>query len=291
MKIGLRGYGVWQVGAFTTPAMAAEIEELGYSGLWLGGPGVDLAGIDELLAATESLVVGSSVVNVWRGDPSVLAASYQRVTSRFPGRFVLGIGAGHREQSVGYERPMDAVRRFLDGLDAGEVPVSGRVLAALGPKMLELASERAGGVVPYLVPPAHTRVAREALGASGFVAPEQKVVLDADVERAREVARPRVEHPYLGLVNYTSNLRRLGYSEADLAGAGSDRLIDDLVALGDVASVVRRLGEHATAGADHVVVQVVTGKYQMHPALPGVRLQVYDDEVRRVYRELAGGLF
>ncbi|WP_406638056.1 TIGR03620 family F420-dependent LLM class oxidoreductase [Amycolatopsis sp. WGS_07] len=291
MKIGLRGYGVWQAGVFTTPAMAASLEELGYSGLWLGGPGVDLAGIDELLAATESLVVGSSIVNVWSGDPSVLAASYQRVISRFPGRFVLGIGAGHREHSAGYERPMDAVRRFLDGLDAGGVPVSGRVLAALGPKMLELAAERAGGVVPYLVPPAHTRLARVALGAGGFVAPEQKVVLNADPVRAREVARPRVEHPYLGLVNYTSNLRRLGYSDVDLAGAGSDRLIDELVAMGDVAAVVRRLGEHRVAGADHVVVQVVTGKWQTHPGLPGVRLQVYDEEVMGVYRELAGGLF
>lgn len=185
MAIGLRGYGVWQVGALTTPAMAAEIERLGYSGLWLGGPGVDLAGIEELLGATESLVVGSSVVNVWAGDPVVLAGAYRRVASRFPGRFVLGIGAGHREQSAGYERPMDAVRRFLDVLDDGGVPVAGRVLAALGPRMLELAAERAGGVVPYLVPPRHTRMAREAWGPGGFVAPEQKVVLDSDLARAR----------------------------------------------------------------------------------------------------------
>ncbi|MER6761093.1 MULTISPECIES: TIGR03620 family F420-dependent LLM class oxidoreductase [Amycolatopsis] len=289
MKIGLRGYGVWQVGALTTPAMAAEIEQLGYSGLWLGGPGVDLAGIDELLAATESLVVGSSIVNVWSGDPAVLARSYQRVASRFPGRFVLGIGVGHREQSAGYERPMDAVRRFLDVLDAGGVPVSGRVLAALGPRMLRLAAERAGGVVPYLVPPSHTRVARETVGSAGFVAPEQKVMVDSDVVRGLEAARGRVRNPYLGLVNYVSNLRRLGYSEEDLAG--SDRLIGDLVAVGDVSAVAARLGEHRAAGADHVVVQVITEKYQTHPGLPGVRLQVYDDEVMGVYRELAEGLF
>ncbi|WP_336157390.1 TIGR03620 family F420-dependent LLM class oxidoreductase [Amycolatopsis sp. VC5-11] len=291
MEIGLRGYGVWQVGALTTPAMAAEIEQLGYSALWLGGPGVDLAGIDELLAATESLVVGSSVVNVWSGDPAVLAESYQRVASQFPGRFVLGIGAGHREQSAGYERPMDAVRRFLDVLDAGGVPVSGRVLAALGPRMLELAAERAGGAVPYLVPPRHTRAARTVLGAGGFLAPEQKVVVTSDLVRARRVARGRVENPYLGLGNYTRNLRRLGYSDEDLAGSGSDRLIDDLVALGDVSAVAARLGEHRAAGADHVVVQVVTEKYQLHPGLPGVRLQVYDDEVVGVYRGLAGELF
>lgn len=155
--------------------------------------------------------------------------------------------------------------------------------------MLELAAERAGGVVPYLVPPRHTRVARAALGASGFVAPEQKVVVTSDVVRGREVARGRVENPYLGLVNYTSNLRRLGYTDEDLAG--SDRLIDDLVAVGDVSAVAARLEEHRAAGADHVVVQVITEKYQMHPALPGVRLQVYDDEVVRVYRELAAGVF
>src|SRR5712675_31213 len=291
MKIELGKYGVWQSAFATTPEMAVEIERLGFTALWLGGPPVDLKGIDELLQATESLVVGSSIVNVWQGDPAMLAAAHRRVTARFPGRMVLGIGAGHPEQSRGYTRPMDAVRHFLDVLDEGGVPAEERALAALGPKMLELAAARAGGAVPYLVPPEHTRIARAALGPSVFLAPEQKVVLDRDPVRARDIARPRVRHPYLGLVNYTSNLRRLGFSDEDLAADGSDRLIDALVAHGDAPAIARRLAEHHAAGADHVVLQVITSQHTTHAALPDVQLQVYDDEVTEVYRALARVLF
>jgi probable F420-dependent oxidoreductase len=159
---------------------------------------------------------------------------------------------------------------------AAGVPASGVVVAALGPRVLRLAGERAGGAIPYLVTAEHTRQAREILGAGPLLAPEHKVVLDTDPQRARETGRPRVEKPYLGLVNYTRNLRRLGWSEADLANGGSDALIDALVLHGTAGEVAAGLREHLAAGADHVVVQLLTrGDGEL--LVPG-------------YQELAGAL-
>jgi probable F420-dependent oxidoreductase len=146
---------------------------------------------------------------------------------------------------------------YLDELDAAQVPIGRRVLAALGPKMLKLSAERAAGAHPYLTTPEHTRRAREILGSGALLAPEQKVVLDADPVRARSLGRPAVK-PYLGLVNYTSNLRSLGYTDADLTGGGSDRLIDALVVHGDGATVAAGITEHLDSGADHVALQLLT---------------------------------
>ncbi|MFI5608799.1 TIGR03620 family F420-dependent LLM class oxidoreductase [Amycolatopsis sp. NPDC051903] len=291
MTIELGPYGVWQPAALTTPDMARKIEQLGYTTLWVAGPPVDLAGVDELLEATSTLVLGTSILNIWRGDPAAAAAAYHRVTERFPGRFWLGIGAGHPEQTREFRKPLAAMKQYLDGLDAGGVPVEGRAIAALGPKMLDLTAERAGGAVPYLVPPAHTKLAREALGPAAVLAPEMKVVLDANPARARDTARPRIKHPYLGLVNYTTNLRRLGFTYDDLAGDGSDRLIDAVVAHGDAPTVGARLAEHHAAGADHVAIQVITTRHAAHPTLADVELQVYDDEVFAAYETLAAELF
>ncbi|MET7989960.1 LLM class F420-dependent oxidoreductase [Amycolatopsis sp. NPDC005232] len=291
MTIDLGAYGVWQPAALTTPAMAKEIEQLGFSTLWAAGPPTDLAGLDELLEATSTLVVGTSILNIWHGDPAVAAKAYHRLVSRFPGRFWLGIGAGHPEQTREFTKPLAAMKSYLDGLDEGGVPVEGRAIAALGPKMLELTASRAGGSVPYLVPPSHTRLSRAALGPSALLAPEQKVVLDTDPARARDTARPRIKHPYLGLTNYTTNLRRLGFTDEDLTGDGSDRLVDAVVAHGDAAAIAGQLGEHHNQGANHVAIQVITTRHATHPAIPDVELQVYDDEVFSVYKALAAELF
>jgi probable F420-dependent oxidoreductase len=156
---------------------------------------------------------------------------------------------------------------YLDRLDEVDVPVEGRALAALGPRALRLAADRSAGAHPYLTTPQHTREARELIGPGVLLAPEHKVVLDTDPQRARSVGRPVVEKPYLSLVNYRSNLMRLGWSEQDLAGGGSDALIDALVAHGDAASVAARLTEHLDAGADHVCAQVLTGGADPVPAL------------------------
>lgn len=288
--MNLGEFGVWQPAYATTPEMAKRIEALGYTTLWLGGPEPDLSGIDELLAATDQLVVASSIYNIYRGDAATLAAAYRRIERSYPDRLLLGLGVGHPEQVGDYRTPMAALNGFLDALDQHGVPREKRALAALGPKMLALAGERAAGSVPYLVTPEHTRRARVALGPQLILAPEQKVVLQSDPERARALARPRIKHPYLGLVNYTNNLRRLGFTDEDLAGDGSDRLIDQLAVHGDAATVARGLREHLAAGANHVQIQIVGEHSAPHPQMPEVLLQVYDDDAFEIYESLSGAL-
>lgn len=185
---------------------------------------------------------------------------------------------------------MTTLHGFLDDLDTHGVPVERRALAALGPRMLEVAGERTGGAVPYLVTPQHTRLARTALGMQKLLAPEQKVVLEPDADRARQLARPRIKHPYLGLINYRNNLRRLGFSDADLAEDGSDRLIDALAVHGTPDQVARGVYAHLDAGADHVQIQLVTENSAPHPAMPEVLLQVYDDAAFHAYETLADAL-
>lgn len=285
--VKLGEFGVWQPAYATTPEMAKRIEDLGYTALWLGGPQPDLAEIDGILAATDHLVVASSIYNIYRGEPATLAAAYRRIERAYPDRLLLGLGVGHPEQVGNYRTPMAALNEFLDGLDAHGVPREKRLLAALGPKMLALAAERAAGSVPYLVTPEHTRRAREALGPRGILAPEQKVVVEPDVNRARALARPRIKHPYLGLVNYTNNLRRLGFTDDDLAGDGSDRLIDQLAVNGDAATVARGIRAHLSAGANHVQIQVIGEQSAPHPQMPEVLLQVYDEAAFGIYESLA----
>jgi probable F420-dependent oxidoreductase len=252
-------FGVWRATSQATPDLAAELDRLGYGALWLGGsPAADLAIVDRLLAATSTLAVGTSIVNMWQSDPDTVAQSYARIEAGFPGRFVLGVGAGHREATPEYASPYDTLATYVDRLLAAGVPPERLVLAALGPRVLRLAADRTGGAIPYLVPPEHTRRAREILGPDKLLAPEHKAVLDADSQRRRALGSRRVRTPYLGLVNYTGNLRRLGYTDADLADGGSDRLIDDLVAHGEPEQVAARLTAHLDAGADHVCIQLLT---------------------------------
>ncbi len=252
-------FGVWRATPQVTSGLAAELERLGYGALWLGGsPTADLAIVDRLLGATGTLVVGTSIVNMWQSEPSVVAQSYARIEVGYPGRFVLGVGAGHREATPEYASPYDTLSTYVDRLLAAGVPSGRLVLAALGPRVLRLAADRAGGAIPYLVPPEHTRRAREILGPDKLLAPEHKVVLDSDPQRGHALGARRVRSPYLGLVNYTSNLRRLGYTDEDLADGGSDRLIDALVAHGSPDQVAARLTAHLAAGADHVCVQLLT---------------------------------
>ena len=275
---GLLGsFGIWRPVGMVTGTMAAEIERLGYGALWLGNsPPADLAIVDELLGATSELVVATGIVNIWQSDAHEVAASYARIDGRHPGRFLLGGGAGHREAIKQYTKPYDTIAAYVDVLLAGGVPAGSLVLAALGPKMLRLAAERTAGAHPYLVTPAYVERAREIMGAGPLLAVEHKAVLEPDPRAARSVGRPRVHRPYLGLVNYTSNLRRLGWTDEDLAGEGSDALIDALVARGDPGQVASQLREFIDAGADHVCVQLLHADAGADP-VPG-------------YRELAAAL-
>ncbi len=251
-------FGVWRGERQVTPELAAGIEELGFGALWLGSARGDLAAAEEFLAATTTLIVATGIINMWQYEPHLVAASFQRVEERFPGRFLLGVGAGHPEMTQHYAKPYDTLARYVDTLLGDGVPADSLVLAALGPKVLQLAAERTAGAHPYLVTTGYTAQARTILGPGPLLAPEQKVVISTDPERARATGRSRVEQPYLGLANYTANLRRLGWTDADLSGGGSDALIDALVAHGGAAQVVTRLTEHLDAGADHVSIQLLT---------------------------------
>jgi probable F420-dependent oxidoreductase len=258
MGIELGNLGIWRHAAQLNGEFAAEVEKLGYGAIWIGGsPSGDLRDAERLLDATTTLAVATGIVNIWKDDATTVAASYHRVTAKHPGRFLLGIGAGHREHTREFTRPFTALVRYLDELDAAGVPVDGRVLAALGPKVIRLSRQRSTGAHPYLTTPEHTRLAREILGAGPLLAPEQKVVLDTDPERARATARPFIKTPYLGLINYTSNLLRLGFSEEDIAGDGSDKLIDALALHGDAGTIAGGITAHLEAGANHVNVQVL----------------------------------
>jgi probable F420-dependent oxidoreductase len=236
----------------------AEVEALGYGTIWVGGsPPGDLTVVEHLLDTTQHIAVATGIVNVWQDDAATVGASYHRITARHPGRFLLGLGIGHPEATREYQRPYAALVSYLDQLDDLKVPVEGRVLAALGPRVLRLSAERAAGAHPYLVTPEHTRQARQILGDGPLLAPEQKLVLETDPERARAIGRPKVQNPYLSLTNYLSNLRRLGWTDADLAGGGSDALIDALAVHGDAAAIARGVTAHLDAGADHVATQVL----------------------------------
>jgi probable F420-dependent oxidoreductase len=251
-------FGIWRSASLVTPELAAGIERLGFGTLWLGSsPAGDLAQAEELLGATTTLMLATSIVNMWQDQPEDVAGSYARVQRRYPGRFLLGVGAGNREATQQYARPYETLARYVDVLQAGGVPRDSLVLAALGPKVLALARDRAAGAIPYLVPPEHTRQARAVLGPGPLLAPEHKVVLGTDPDRARALGRTRV-HPHLGLVNYTSNLRRLGWGDDDLSGSGSDALIDALVAHGSPAEIAAQLTRHLDAGADHVCLHLIT---------------------------------
>jgi probable F420-dependent oxidoreductase len=252
-------FGIWRSSSQVTPELAADLERLGFGTLWLGGsPGGQLTEPEQILDATATLTVGTSIVNIWQDDAHLVAASFARVEARHPGRFLLGVGAGHREATQQYARPYEALATYVDVLLGDGVPADSLVLAALGPRVLRLAADRTAGAIPYLVTPEHTRRARGILGPGPLLAPEQKAVLEADPERARAIGRPRVRSPYLGLVNYTSNLRRLGWSDEDLSDGGSDALIDALVVHGSAGQVAAQLAEHFDAGADHVCVQLLT---------------------------------
>ncbi|MEZ0338655.1 LLM class F420-dependent oxidoreductase [Mycobacterium sp. pV006] len=243
---------------------AAELDGLGYTALWIpdvGGPVLD--SVENLLAATQKTVIATGILNLWMHEPGEVADRYAALTDAHGERFLLGIGCSHAplidSQEPGrYRKPLAATKAFLDGLDAAAKPVpeSNRVLAALGPKMLQLSAERARGAHPYLTTPEHTRQAREVLGDGPLLLPEQGVILTTDRDEARAIGTDWLRS-YLALPNYANNLLRLGFTEEDLTTV-SDRVFDALLAWGDEDTIRRRVDEHRQAGADHVCVQVLT---------------------------------
>jgi probable F420-dependent oxidoreductase len=252
MTIELGRLGAYLTAAEATAAQAVALEEAGYGAVWLAAsPAADLLAAERLLDATSRIVVGTSVLNVWQADADEVAASYHRIARKHADRLVLGIGAGHREINAGYASPVAKVASYLDTLHAAGVPAGRVLLAALGPRMLRLAADRAAGTLTLQVTPEHTRRAREVLGPDKLVIPGHGVLLDTDVERARETGRAAVR-PMLGIANYAGNLRRIGYTGEDLTEPFSDRLIDALVLHGDEEAIVAGIRAELAAGADHV---------------------------------------
>ncbi|MFF0585329.1 LLM class F420-dependent oxidoreductase [Streptomyces sp. NPDC003781] len=263
LKESVGRYGVWSgqlrsddpAGAAERAEAAAELERLGYGALWLGG---NTAARDAapLIGATERIVVGTSIQSIWEHKAPEAAAGFAELEVSHPGRFVLGLGVSHAPIAQGYRRPYSTMVGYLDELDRAGMRSGHRVLAALGPKMLDLARDRAAGAIPYLVTPEHTAQARERLGEGPLLAPEFKVVLDPDPSRARATARAYLAM-YLKLPNYTKNFLTLGFTDADVSGGGSDRLVDAVFAWGDESAVRARIDAFLDAGADHVALQLV----------------------------------
>lgn len=265
--------GIWTFALDIQPGqkareIAGEIEELGYSAIWIpeamGREAMTNAAL--LLSGTKKAVIATGIASIWARDAMACAAAQKTLCEAFDGRFLLGLGVSHAPmvavRGQEYNKPLTAMRKYLDAMDAApfmavapaEAPK--RVLAALHPKMLELARERANGSHTYFVPPEHTAWARERLGTEAILAVEQTVVLETDAQRAREIGR-RFMSVYLGLPNYVRNLKRLGYTDEDISNGGSNRLVDAIVAWGDEEAIRRRIQAHLDAGASHVCVQVL----------------------------------
>jgi len=291
MQLG--AFGVWTFQLDILPAArmqetAAELEELGYGALWfgeaIGREALTKAGL--LLAGTKGIVIATGIANIYGRDPVTMAAGQKTLFEAYPNRFLLGLGVSHvplveKVRGHSYDKPVPTMRAYLDAMDQApyqSVPPASkppRVLAALGPLMLKLSAERADGAHPYNSTPEHTRQARELLGPKPYLCPEQAVVLETDPAKARAIARKFIAI-YLGLPNYTNNWLRLGFQESDISGGGSDRLIDAVIAWGDLKTVLNRIREHHSAGADHVCIQVLTEDAKTFPM--------------REYRELASAI-
>jgi probable F420-dependent oxidoreductase len=287
-RVGVWSFALQRMAAADEMAAAREFEQLGYPAIWipesLGSKDV-MAHSALLLGATKTVALATGIANIHARDPMAMANGARALAEAYPDRFVLGIGVSHAPSVAtrggDYGNPLDTMRRYLDAMAAAQyaapepqapVPL---VLAALGPKMLELAAERADGAHPYFVPLEHTPFARRVLGPEPYLAPEVTAVLTTDRAAGLRIARAFARH-YLALPNYANNLRRLGWSDEDIAADGSDRIIDAVVVIGDVEAIVRRVREHLDAGADHIALQLREER-SADPAIEG-------------YRELAAGL-
>jgi probable F420-dependent oxidoreductase len=254
-------FGSFGLGA--TPEQAQQIERLGYGTIWVAGsPPAELSFVEPLLDSTTTLKVATGIVNIWTAAAKPVAESFHRINTAYPGRFVLGVGVGHPEAQAQYRRPYEALVSYLDELDEYGVPANQRVLAALGPRVLKLSAERTAGAHPANTTPEHTAQARAIIGPNALLAPVHNVVLTSDPEEARAIGRTALDH-YFNLTNYVSSWKRIGFTDSDVTRPGSDKLIDAVVAHGTPDDIAKRLGEHLSAGANHVAILVYGGPEKM----------------------------
>jgi probable F420-dependent oxidoreductase len=289
-RVGVWQYQLDQLPSAQAKEVAAEIESLGYGAIWIP----EMVGRESfvsstlLLSGTERIVVATGIAGIYSRDALCANSALNTVTEAFPERFLLGLGVSHQVMVEGirghdYTRPYSKMVEYLDAMDAGFFTASPpttpthRALAALGPKMLKLAAERTDGAHPYFIPVEHTAFAREQMGPDAKLYPEQAVVLETDAAKAREIARAHMAM-YLTLPNYTNNLKRFGWTDADMADGGTDALVDAIVAWGDEAAIAERVAAHHAAGADHVCIQVLPAEPTKAPL----------DEWRRLAPALLG---
>src|SRR5579871_176977 len=273
MPLSLKPIGIWTGNFEPQPASkvreaVAELEQLGYGAVWfsegLGRESLTQAGL--LLSASSHIVVATGISNIYGRDPVTAASAQKTLSEAYPHRFILGLGVSHiplveRLRGHEYEKPLAKMSGYLDAMDKAPYnsvrpQATYRVLAALGPKMLELSAKHSNGAHSYNVTPEHTSTARQILGADPWLCVEQAVVLERDPAKAREIARTFLSF-YLTLPNYTNNFLRLGFSEADCQNGGSDRLIDAVIAWGDLDAVAARVRAQLAAGASHVCIQAL----------------------------------
>ena len=267
-RVGVWSFALQRLTAADAGAAVRDYERLGYPSIWmpesLGSKEV-FTHAALLLGASQRAVIAPGIASIYARDPMAMANGAKALAEAYPGRFVLGIGVSHAPavtmRGGSYGKPVETMTAYLDGMAAAAYagPEPGEpvplVLAALGPRMLELAAARTDGAHPYFVPVEHTPIARRTLGPEPCLAVEQTAVLSTDPAAARRIGRAFAKH-YLALPNYANNLRRLGWSDADIGSDGSDRLIDAIVAWGDVDAIVERVRDQLDAGADHVCVQL-----------------------------------
>jgi probable F420-dependent oxidoreductase len=276
--VGVWSFALQRLSAQAEGDAVRELEGLGFRATWIPesvGSKEVFAHSAILLGATNRLVIAPGIANIYARDPMAMANAARALGEAYPGHFVLAIGVSHKPsvetRGSEYGKPVETMRRYLDGMTAAQYaapepdPPVPLVLAALGPRMLELAAERTDGAHPYFVPVDHTTEARRVIGPDAFLGVEQTAVLTTDRAAGLRIARAFAKH-YLALPNYADNLRRLGWSDEDVAGEGSEKLIDAVIAIGDVDAIVRRVKDHLDAGADHVCVQI----REEHPADPAL---------------------
>ena len=296
MKLGK--LGVWSVVEDSTARESADLakrlEQWGYSALWIGeGIGREImAQSGWLLANTSSLIIAPGIANLYARDPMAMLGGQMTLCEQYPGRFLLGIGVSHKliidgMRGLQYGDPIKTMRDYLQAMHAvkylapapAEKPLT--VLAALGPTMLALSRDEADGAHPYNASPAHTAQARKILGPGKLLCVEQKLVLESNPERARDAARKALEFS-LSLPNYTNHWLRMGFNESDFANGGSDRLVDDTIAWGDEAALIKRVEAHWEAGADHVCIQTINPD---NPTSPRGLIQV-DEKLLKLLARL-----
>lgn len=286
-RVGIWSFALQRLAAREEIDAARQFEALRYPSLWIPeslGSKDAMAHAALLLAGTERIPLATGIANIHARDPMAMANGARALAEAYPNRFILGIGVSHApsvEMRGGdYGNPLAQMKAYLDAMDAAQYaapapdPPVPLVLAALGPKMLELAAQRADGAHPYFVPVEHTPIARRHLGPDACLATEVTAVLTTDRSAGLDIAR-KFAHNYLVLPNYANNLRRLGWSDADIANE-TDKLIDAVVVIGDVDAIVRRVNDHLAAGADHVCVQI--------------RAEKSTDPAIGAYQELAAAL-